>query len=121
MCAREMPVAIRRGAFARGRLVLDAFEHLVGGPGTALLCLVGVGVPVAPGVLGMVRLVADRERARLSRRGLAAVIMPGLDRAQAWLGRGCCRPRWMRMRWNCGGLSGRCMMGRRIGAACGGA
>ncbi|MEU4337586.1 sensor domain-containing protein [Micromonospora lupini] len=72
-------------AYVRGRVraSVDAFEHLVGGLGTALLalgalfwavvvamaCLVGVGLRLAPGALRAVRSVADRERARLSRRG----------------------------------------------------
>ncbi|WP_328346662.1 sensor histidine kinase [Micromonospora sp. NBC_00421] len=67
----------------RIRASVDALEHLVGGLGTALLalaallwaalvavaCLVGVGLPAAPGALRVVRSVADRERARLSRWG----------------------------------------------------
>jgi signal transduction histidine kinase len=61
---------------------VDALEHLVGGFGTgilamvalllsiatALACLIGVGVALAPTALRVVRAVADRERARLSRR-----------------------------------------------------
>nr|WP_245716229.1 sensor histidine kinase [Micromonospora humi] len=67
----------------RVRASVDALEHLVGGLGTALLalgalfwvlavaaaCLVGVGVLLAPGALSVLRSVADRERARLSRWG----------------------------------------------------
>ena len=72
-------------AYVRGRVraSVDALEHLVGGLGTAALalgallwaaivavtCLVGVGLPAAPGALRAVRAVADRERARLSRWG----------------------------------------------------
>ncbi|MEV7340702.1 sensor domain-containing protein [Streptomyces sp. NPDC093544] len=70
-------------AFARARTALDAFEHLVGGVGTAILalvmlvwvaataaaCLVGVGLLLVPGTLRGVRAVADRERARLSQWG----------------------------------------------------
>ncbi|MFF7653195.1 sensor histidine kinase [Streptomyces sp. NPDC007983] len=69
--------------FARARTALDAFEHLVGGLGTAILalvmlvwliatalaCLVGVGLLLVPTALRGVRAVADRERARLSRWG----------------------------------------------------
>ncbi|MFI2710795.1 sensor histidine kinase [Micromonospora sp. NPDC018662] len=65
----------------RVRASVDALEHLVGGLGTALLalgaliwlivvaaaCLVGVGLLLVPGALRMLRSVADRERARLSR------------------------------------------------------
>ncbi len=68
---------------ARTRAALDALEHLAGGLGTALLalaalawllgtaalCLVGVGVLLLPTALRLVRAVADRERARLSRWG----------------------------------------------------
>jgi signal transduction histidine kinase len=67
----------------RVRAALDALDHLVGGLGTAVLalctlvsllatavfCLAGVGLFVVPSVLRMVRVVADRERARLSRWG----------------------------------------------------
>lgn len=73
----------RRHVMARARLVLDAVEHLVGGLGTALLafaalawivlvgltCVVGVGLLLAPTVPRVVRVVAERERARLSRWG----------------------------------------------------
>ncbi|GGP74838.1 sensor histidine kinase [Saccharothrix coeruleofusca] len=68
---------------ARARTALDGLEHLVGGLGTAILsvvalflvlvtavaCLVGVGVVLAPTTLRVLRVVADRERARLSRWG----------------------------------------------------
>jgi signal transduction histidine kinase len=68
---------------ARGRDALDALDHLAGGLGTAVLavcaliglvvtaplCVVGVGLMLAPGALRMVRWVADRERIRLSRWG----------------------------------------------------
>ncbi|GAB3081710.1 sensor histidine kinase [Micromonospora schwarzwaldensis] len=67
----------------RVRASVDAWAHLVGGSGTALLawgallwvlavavaCLVGVGLLLVPGALRAVRSVADRERARLSRWG----------------------------------------------------
>ncbi|MFC6929097.1 sensor histidine kinase [Actinomadura yumaensis] len=67
----------------RGRAALDALEHLVGGLGTtlpafivlvwllavALLCVVGVGLLLAPTLPRLVRAPADRERARLSRWG----------------------------------------------------
>ncbi|TNH29681.1 sensor histidine kinase [Micromonospora orduensis] len=69
---------------------VSAVRHLVGGLGTAALalgallwtlavgvaCLVGVGLWAAPGALRAVRAVADRERARLSRRG-APIPPPG--------------------------------------------
>jgi signal transduction histidine kinase len=72
------------------RASLDALEALVVGlatavlasaalvavAGTALLCLVGVGVLAVPMALRLVRAVADRERARLSRAG-TDVISPG--------------------------------------------
>jgi signal transduction histidine kinase len=81
----------RWDASARARATLDAFEHLVGGLGTAilalatliwvavtaLLCLVGVGVLLAPTGLRALRSVADRERARLSRWGPETIIAPG--------------------------------------------
>ena len=67
----------------RIRAALDALEHLVGGLGTAvlalialvwllisgLLCVVGVGLFLLPSALRVTRVVADRERARLSRWG----------------------------------------------------
>ena len=67
----------------RVRAALDALDHLVGGLGTAVLaiaallwllataalCLVGVGVFLVPAALRGLRVVADRERARLSRWG----------------------------------------------------
>ncbi|MGH3379919.1 MAG: sensor domain-containing protein, partial [Actinoallomurus sp.] len=67
----------------RARALLDALEHLVGGLGTtimalvaliwmalvALSCVVGVGLLLAPTVPRVVRAVAGRERARLSRWG----------------------------------------------------
>ncbi|MER7012070.1 sensor histidine kinase [Saccharopolyspora sp. NPDC000359] len=91
MSTREPPGPSRaRKLAARARDTMDAFEHLVGGLGTAimvvgallaltataLLCLVGVGLLVAPWTLRVVRLIADRERARLSRWD-AAIINPG--------------------------------------------
>jgi signal transduction histidine kinase len=70
----------RRRVVARAREVLDALKHLVFGLGTACLalavllwlivvavgCLVGVGVLLMPSALRAVRVVANRERARLS-------------------------------------------------------
>lgn len=75
-------------AYVWGRV--SAVRHLVGGLGTAVLalgallwtlavgvaCLVGVGLWAAPGALRVVRAVADRERARLSRLG-APIPTPG--------------------------------------------
>ncbi|MFF4620619.1 sensor histidine kinase [Nonomuraea jabiensis] len=75
---------------ARTRAALDALEHLVGGVGTAILallavfvvavtalaCLVGVGLFLAPTALHVLRTVADRERGRLSRWGPDVVIGP---------------------------------------------
>ncbi|GAB3805098.1 sensor histidine kinase [Micromonospora zhanjiangensis] len=69
--------------WGRVRTVVEAIARLGGGLGTAVLalgallwavfvaltCLVGVGLLAAPGALRVVRSVADRERARLSRRG----------------------------------------------------
>jgi signal transduction histidine kinase len=69
---------------------VDALEHLVGGLGTALLslagllyvvsvtlaCAVGVGLLLVPSALAVVRAIADRERARLTRWG-PEVIGPG--------------------------------------------
>ncbi|WP_182113574.1 MULTISPECIES: sensor histidine kinase [unclassified Actinotalea] len=79
-------------ARSRGRVArtLDALEDLVGGlatgvlaflallwlAATAVLCLVGVGVVLAPSALRGVRAVADRERARLSLTG-DALVGPG--------------------------------------------
>ena len=77
-----------------GRAALDALDHIVGGLGTAVLawiallwllfavvfCVIGVGVPLLPSALRLVRVVADRERARLSRWGpemLGAQPLPG--------------------------------------------
>ncbi|GAB3974214.1 sensor domain-containing protein [Plantactinospora veratri] len=74
----------------RARVSVDALEHLVGGLGTALLALgglsylvavvlaafVGVGLLLVPSALRVVRAVADRERARLSRWG-PEIIGPG--------------------------------------------
>lgn len=75
--------ARRWDVVARARTILDALEHLVGGLGTAILalvallwlvavalaCLIGVGLLLAPTALRVVRAIADRERARLSRWG----------------------------------------------------
>ncbi|WP_238014895.1 sensor domain-containing protein [Dactylosporangium sp. AC04546] len=65
----------------RVRAALDGVEHLAGGLATAVLalvalawlvvtavaCLAGVGLLLVPSALRMLRSVADRERARLSR------------------------------------------------------
>lgn len=75
--------ARRRLVVDRARTTLDALEHLVGGLGTgilaltaliclvlaALACLVGVGLLMMPVAFRVLRVVADRERARLSRWG----------------------------------------------------
>ena len=75
--------ADRWDVFARVRATLDALERLIGGFGTAILalvallgvivtalaCLVGVGLFLVPVTLRGVRVVADRERARLSQWG----------------------------------------------------
>lgn len=72
----------RRDA-ASARATLDAIERIAGGLATAILaalvlvwlmivtlaCVVGVGLLVAPAALRALRVVADRERARLSRWG----------------------------------------------------
>ncbi|MGW1680599.1 sensor histidine kinase [Saccharopolyspora sp. NPDC002376] len=91
MPTREAPGPIRSWSLAtRARVIMDAFEHLVGGLGsavmavgallaatvTALTCLVGVGFLLAPFTLRMLRMIADRERARLSRWD-AEIIGPG--------------------------------------------
>jgi len=82
----------------RIRAAVDALDHVVGGLGTAVLaataliavlatavlCLVGVGIPLTPATLRAVRSVADRERARLSRWGaeiLTPPPVPGTFRA----------------------------------------
>ena len=80
----------RRYLLNRVRASVSALERLVGGLGTALLalagliwaiavaltCVVGVGVFLVPSALRVVRAVADRERARLSRWG-PEIIGPG--------------------------------------------
>lgn len=77
------PYSGRRYLRDRARILVNALEHLVGGLGTAVLalsmlfylvvvalaCLGGVGVLLVPPALRMVRAVADRERARLTRWG----------------------------------------------------
>jgi signal transduction histidine kinase len=76
----------------RLRAAVDALERIVGGLGTALLalaallwaalvavlCLVGIGLPLAPTVFRVARAVADRERARLTRWGPAVIGPPPL-------------------------------------------
>jgi signal transduction histidine kinase len=73
----------RRRLTERVRVSVGALVHLAGGLGTAVLalgvclwalvvavlCLVGVGLVLVPGLAQMMRTVADRERARLSRWG----------------------------------------------------
>ncbi|MEU9835326.1 sensor domain-containing protein [Streptosporangium sp. NPDC048047] len=90
----------RRGAAARARDVSGAFRHLVGGLGTAVLalaalawlvvagltCVIGVGLLLLPTVPRAVRVVAERERARLSRLGPEIIGMgPAPDGARAAL------------------------------------
>lgn len=81
--------ALRTIVLSRGRVVLDALEHLVGGLGTALpafvvlvwlllvalLCAVGLGFLLAPTLPRLVRAPAERERARLSRWGPEVIAM----------------------------------------------
>jgi signal transduction histidine kinase len=88
-----------RSVVGRARAVLDALEHLAGGLGTALLavaalawllvtaalCLVGVGFLLMPSTLRLVRAVADRERARLSRWGREIIGPVPLRRELGWL------------------------------------
>lgn len=96
----------------RGRALLDALEHLVGGMGTGILALaallwlalvaltslVGVGLFLAPTVPRVLRVVAERERGRLSRWGpeiigpepvpaalRAAVADPAVRRELCWV------------------------------------
>lgn len=73
----------RRETKTRIRALIDALEHLVGGFGTAMLafaallwlavvalgCLVGLRRLLAPSAPRVVRFIAERERARLSRWG----------------------------------------------------
>ncbi|MGC9668448.1 sensor histidine kinase [Planosporangium sp. 12N6] len=102
----------RRYLLARMRASVDALEHIVGGLGTALLalatltwaivvavaCVLVVGLVLAPTVPRIVRAVADRERARLSRWGpeilgaeplpaglRAALIDPAVRREFGWV------------------------------------
>jgi signal transduction histidine kinase len=81
--ARSGPGTVRRHVLDRLRAVVSAFEHFAGGLGTAVLalavllwlivvaltCVVGVGLRLVPDALRLVRDVADRERARLTRWG----------------------------------------------------
>jgi signal transduction histidine kinase len=80
-------IDVSRPRASRVSISLDALERLVGGLGTAVLglvtlvllavtalaCVVGVGLLVVPFALRLLRLVADRERDRLSRRGPAVL------------------------------------------------
>ncbi|MBO4272102.1 sensor histidine kinase [Microbispora triticiradicis] len=102
----------RRGVAARARDVFGAFEHLVGGLGTALLalaalvwlvvagltCVIGVGLLLLPTVPRVVRSAAERERDRLSRWGpeivrlgpapagaRAALAEPAVRRELCWI------------------------------------
>ncbi|GGM88194.1 sensor histidine kinase [Dactylosporangium sucinum] len=75
------PQRSRGRSRGRVRAALDAVEHLAGGLATAVLalvalaallvtaatCLAGVGLLLVPSALRVLRSVADRERARLSR------------------------------------------------------
>jgi signal transduction histidine kinase len=90
--------SVRRYLRDRVHVSVDALEHLVGGLGTALLalaalvyvvavalaCVVGAGLLLVPSALRMVRAVADRERARLSRWG-PEVIDPGPVPGGSWV------------------------------------
>lgn len=90
MSAQAVGEAAPPTGLARARAALDALKHLFGGFGTAvtaafavalllataLLCLAGVGLLVAPGALRTLRAVADRERVRLSRWG-PEILGPG--------------------------------------------
>ncbi|WP_207311733.1 sensor histidine kinase [Lentzea alba] len=81
----------------RVRAALDALEQLVGGLATSLLALfcllaivltglltlVGVGLPLAPHVVRLAHLIAERERSRLSRSG-PELISPGPGPARLW-------------------------------------
>jgi signal transduction histidine kinase len=76
-------IAVREAAARAARTALGSLGQLAGGLGTALLalvtllcvataallCLVGVGLLLVPLALRLLRLVADRERARLGRSG----------------------------------------------------
>ncbi|MGW0801491.1 sensor histidine kinase [Nonomuraea sp. NPDC002799] len=87
--------ADRWDVVARARAMLDGLEQLVQGLGTAVLalvtlgfaiatavlCLVGVGLLLIPTVVRLLRVVGDRERARLSNIGpevIAPEEAPGL-------------------------------------------
>lgn len=80
---RTRRAGVRAWAGQQARGMLEALERLAGGLGTAVLavfafaavlvtavlCLAGVGVVIAPYTARLLRAVADRERARLSRWG----------------------------------------------------
>ncbi|TDC48414.1 sensor histidine kinase [Actinomadura sp. KC345] len=89
---------MRTAVVRRARALLDALEHLIGGLGTALLsfaalvsallvlllCVTGAGLLLLPVLPRMIRTIADRERARLSRWGPEMITMgraPGTGRA----------------------------------------
>ncbi|SNT64454.1 Signal transduction histidine kinase [Streptosporangium subroseum] len=86
----DQETADRWDVFARARATLDALEHLFSGLGTvvlalvalllvigtALTCLVGVGLLLVPAALRGLRAITDRERARLSRWGGPEMISP---------------------------------------------
>ncbi|PRX46917.1 histidine kinase [Prauserella shujinwangii] len=81
---------VNRAVARRARSAFASLEHLVAGLGSAVLALgtltcllvvavlsvVGVGLLLAPSVLRLVHLVAEQERARLSRWG-PDVVSPG--------------------------------------------
>ncbi|GAA0804939.1 sensor histidine kinase [Spirilliplanes yamanashiensis] len=92
--AAGRPGAGRRYVLGRVRDAVDGLEHLVGGLATALpalaalvwllivalACLAGVGVLLIPSALQVARVVADRERARLSRWGPELIGAPPVPR-----------------------------------------
>ncbi|GAA2873919.1 sensor histidine kinase [Actinoplanes cyaneus] len=90
--------AVTGGLVAKGRLDgrlragVEGLRHIAGGLGTSVLamaalvvmlavaaaCLVGIGLLVVPGLLRVVRSVADQERTRLTRWGPAVIGPPPL-------------------------------------------
>lgn len=94
-----MEVAVERNPIlARVRAALGSLEPIAIGLVTsilalaallwltvvAVLCLVGVGLVLAPFTLRLVRAVANRERARLTRWGPDDVMSPGPVPARLW-------------------------------------